>query len=83
LRGTTSRDFEEQITRLQPFLAENWTARVSQTSGNPVYEKPVVLILYRDDYRFLLDHIRPRRGVSVADFDRGARVSALPGEGQR
>jgi SAM-dependent methyltransferase len=69
LRGTTSRDFEEQITRLQPFLSENWTARVSQKSGNPVYEKPVVLVLYRDDYRFLLDHIRPRRGVSVADFD--------------
>jgi SAM-dependent methyltransferase len=69
LRGTTSRDFEEQITRLQPFLSENWTARVSKTSGNPVYEKPVVLVLYRDDYRFLLDHVRPRRGVSLADYD--------------
>src|SRR6185437_4591664 len=69
LQGTTSRDFEEQITRLQPFLSENWTARVSRTSGNPVYEKPVVLVLYRDDYRFLLDHVRPRRGVSVADYD--------------
>jgi SAM-dependent methyltransferase len=69
LRGTTSHDFEEQITRLQPFLSENWTARVSRTSGNPVYEKPVVLALYRDDYRFLLDHVRPRRGVSVADYD--------------
>ena len=69
LRGTTSRDFEEQITRLQPFLSDNWTARVSKTSGNPVYEKPVVLVLYRDDYRFLLDHVRPRRGVSVADYD--------------
>jgi hypothetical protein len=69
LQGTTSRAFEEQITRLQPFLSENWTARVSGTSGNPVYEKPVVLVLYRDDYRFLLDHVRPRRGVSVADYD--------------
>ena len=69
LRGTTSRDFEEQITRLQPFLSENWTARMSEASGNPVYEKPVVLVLYRDDYRFLLDHVRPRRGVSVADYD--------------
>ncbi len=69
LRGTTSHDFEEQITRLQPFLSENWTARVSPASGNPVYEKPVVLVLYRDDYRFLLDHVRPRRGVPVADYD--------------
>jgi hypothetical protein len=69
LRGTTSHDFEEQITRLQPFLSDNWTAKVSRTSGNPIYDKPVVLILYRDDYRFLLDHVRPRRGISVADYD--------------
>ena len=26
-------------------------------------------MLYRDDYRFLLDHVRPRRGVSVAEYD--------------
>jgi hypothetical protein len=34
-----------------------------------VYEKPVVLVIYRDDYRFLLDTIRPQRGVGRADYD--------------
>ena len=42
---------------------------MSQTTGNPVYEKPVVLILYRDDHKFLLDRVRPRRGLTQADYD--------------
>src|SRR6185369_1839202 len=33
------------------------------------YEKPVVLVIYRDDCKFLLDHVRPRRGLTRADFD--------------
>src|SRR5579875_1508290 len=69
LLGNTAHEFEEQITALQPFLAEHWRAKVSKTSGNPVYEKPVVLVLYRDDYKFLLDQVRPRRGVTRADYD--------------
>jgi SAM-dependent methyltransferase len=69
LRGTTSAEFEEQITDLQPFLAQHWRARISPKSGNPVYEKPVVLILYREDQRFLLDSVIPRRGAAQADFD--------------
>jgi hypothetical protein len=47
LTGDTARDFERQITELQPFLSEHWTARVSAKTGNPVYDKPVVLVLYR------------------------------------
>lgn len=69
LTGSTSREFEEQIGELQPFLAENWKARVSEKSGNPVYERPVVLVLYRDDHRFLLDPIIPHPGRAEANFD--------------
>jgi hypothetical protein len=69
LTGNTARDFEEQITALQPFLAENWRAGVSKTSGNPIYERPVVLVIYRDDHRFLLDSVIPRRGATRADYD--------------
>lgn len=69
LRGTTSAEFDEQITELQPFLAQHWRARISPKSGNPIYEKPVVLILYREDQRFLLDSVIPRRGAAQADFD--------------
>jgi SAM-dependent methyltransferase len=68
LLGSSAHDFEEQITALQPFLNENWRAKTG-ASGNPVYEKPVVLVIYRDDHRFLLDALRPRRGATRADFD--------------
>lgn len=68
LTGSTSHAFEEQITALQPFLAQNWTARISK-SGNPVYDRPVVLVIYREDQRFLLDQVIPKRGQTRADFD--------------
>ncbi len=68
LQGSTSHDFEEQITALQPFLADNWRAKAGK-SGNPIYEKPVVLVVYRDDHKFLLDPLRPRRGVTRGDYD--------------
>ena len=69
LSGSTAHEFEEQITGLAPFLAENWRAHVSPTSGNPVYERPAVLVIYREDHRFLLDRIIPRRGGAEADYD--------------
>jgi hypothetical protein len=69
LAGTTAHQFEDQITALAPFLAESWRAHVSPTSGNPVYERPAVLVIYRDDHRFLLDPIVPRRGGAKADYD--------------
>jgi SAM-dependent methyltransferase len=69
LSGSTSREFEEQIAELHPFLADNWKARVSDSSGNPVYERPVVLVLYREDHRFLLDPIIPHPGRAEANFD--------------
>ncbi|MCW5774328.1 MAG: hypothetical protein KIT16_21980 [Rhodospirillaceae bacterium] len=69
LTGTTSHHFEKQITELQPFLADNWKAKVSAKSGNPVYDKPVVLVIYRADHKFLLDNVKPRRGHAQADYD--------------
>lgn len=69
LRGNSAGEFDEQITELQSFLAANWRAKVSKTSGNPVYEKPIVLVIYREDCRFLLDSVLPRRGSVRADYD--------------
>jgi hypothetical protein len=69
LTGTTAHKFEEQITNLEGFLAENWKAGVSPKTGNPVYERPVVLVIYRDDHRFLLDPILPRPGGTQASYD--------------
>jgi SAM-dependent methyltransferase len=69
LAGTTAHEFEQQITALGPFLAENWRATASPTSGNPAYERPAVLVLYREDHRFLLDQVIPKRGGTRADYD--------------
>jgi hypothetical protein len=69
LSGATSSEFSEQIAGLEPFLAENWQARHSAKTGNPIYERPVVLVIYRDDFRFLLDDVIPRRGKVRADYD--------------
>jgi hypothetical protein len=69
LTGTTAHKFEEQITELESFLAENWKAGVSPKTGNPIYERPVVLVIYRDDHRFLLDPILPRPGGTQAAYD--------------
>jgi len=68
LTGNSSHEFEQQIVGLQSFLSENWQARVGK-HGNPVYEKPVALILYRDDHRFMLDSVIPKRDQPKANFD--------------
>ena len=69
LAGDSAHRFEAQITDLEPFLAENWKAGVSRKTGNPVYERPVVLVLYREDHKFLLDPILPRPGGTMASYD--------------
>ena len=69
LTGSTSHEFSEQIAALEPFLARNWQAKANPKSGNPMYEQPVALVLYRDDYRFLLNDVIPKRGAGRADYD--------------
>jgi len=41
---------------------------VSAKSGNPIYERPVILDLSQRS-RFLLDQIVPKPGGTVADYD--------------
>ncbi|HEY4690371.1 MAG TPA: hypothetical protein VIK33_13730 [Anaerolineae bacterium] len=69
LTGTTGHEFEEQITALGPFLSKNWRATAHPATGNPIYQRPAVLVIYRDDHRFLLDGLIPRRGGTQADYD--------------
>lgn len=68
LTGNSAHEFEQQIVALQEFLSENWQARAGK-HGNPVYERPVALVLYRDDHRFLLDAAIPKRESPQANFD--------------
>jgi hypothetical protein len=69
LRGDSSAEFDDQITDLQHWLADNWRASVSKKTGNPVYDRPAVLVLYREDCQFLLDSVIPRPGAVKADYD--------------
>jgi hypothetical protein len=69
LTGNSAHRFEEQIGDLEPFLADSWKARVSPKSGNPIYERPAILVIYREDHRFLLDPLIPRPGGTMADYD--------------
>ena len=68
LQGNTGHSFERQISALEPFLGQNWTARVSP-GGHSTYERPVVLVIYRDDHKFLLEPIVPRQGQTPANYD--------------
>jgi hypothetical protein len=69
LEGSTAHEFEAQIEEQRDFLSENWGAHASVKTGNPLYDRPVVMVIYREDYRFLLDDVIPRRGAQRADYD--------------
>jgi hypothetical protein len=69
LTGSTSYEFEKQITELQPLLSEGWQVRASEKTGNPLYNRPSVLVLYREDHKVLLDQIIPRPGQARGNYD--------------
>lgn len=69
LKGSTTAEFERQIQDLLGFLAENWTTKVHPETGRLVPETPIVLTLYREDCRFVLDRVIPQRDNPVADYD--------------
>ena len=69
LTGGTAHEFDEQISSLDDFLVDNWQAKHSTRTGNPIYERPSVLVIYREDYRFLMDGVIPKPGPQKADFD--------------
>ena len=69
LSGASSHEFDEQIKALQPVVADGWRTRLSETSGNPVYVVPSVLVLYRQDRRFMLESVIPRPGREPLAYD--------------
>jgi hypothetical protein len=69
LAGDSAHEFHEQIKNLQPALSEGWQVRASEKTGNPLYVRPSVMVLYREDHKFLLDQVIPRPGQNRADYD--------------
>ncbi len=69
LRGTTSHEFDEQILGLQPQLSEGWRSRASKKTGNPIYLRPSVMVIYREDQAFSMKSFIPNRGGINAAYD--------------
>jgi hypothetical protein len=60
LGGTTGYEFGTQISELEHLLEAGWQTRTSETTGNQVYAKPSVIVLYRKDRAFALHDVIPR-----------------------
>jgi hypothetical protein len=69
LTGNTADEYSERIEELGPTLDHGWQTKPSPKSGNPVYVRPSVLIIYREDQRFLLDAVIPKPGRTFEDYD--------------
>lgn len=62
LEGTSAHGFGEQLRALDEDLVDGWQVKASKVTGNPLYVRPTVMVIYRDDQRFLMDDVIPRRG---------------------
>ena len=69
LRGTSSHEYEEQIEALGDMLTHGWQTKPSPKTGNPVYQRPSVVVLYREDHKFLLDSVIPKPGRIFESYD--------------
>ena len=69
LDGGSAYEYGQQLGSMDEFLVDGWQARASEKSGNPLYVKPSVLVMYRKDQRFLLDAVIPRPGDNLAEYD--------------
>jgi len=69
LTGDSAHQYAEQIEELAATLGHGWETKPSPSSGNPVYVRPSVLTLYREDQRFLLDSVVPKPGRTFEDYD--------------
>ena len=69
LTGDSAHQYAERIEELGATLANGWETKPSPTSGNPIYVRPSVLTIYRDDQRFLLDAVIPKPGRTFEDYD--------------
>ena len=78
LDGTTSYEFQQQVGQLENVLAEGWQTVTSPKTGNPVYDKPSVLVLYRNDRAFSLDDLIPRNIGGPQDFKYDLVLAAQP-----
>lgn len=59
LEGTSAADFDDEIRSLLPSISEDWRVSADPETGNPKYEQPTVLVIYRRDREFILRPVIP------------------------
>lgn len=69
LSGESAYEYGDQIEALEPLIADGWQTQSSTKTGNPVYVRPSVLVIYREDHKFLLDPVIPRPGHTQGNYD--------------
>src|SRR6185436_3433081 len=69
LTGHSAHEYEEQIEALAPALSHGWQTKPSPLTGNPIFVRPSVLVIYRDDHQFLLHNVLPKPGLTLGDYD--------------
>ncbi len=88
LTGNSAFEYMEQIEELGPLLADGWQTKTSPATGNPVYQRPSVLVIYREDHT-LLDAASPSRAgpsntmISSLPRSRGARTHLSRTQGSK
>jgi len=69
LLGQCAHEYSKQIEDLSAMLAHGWETKPSPKTGNPVYVRPSVLVIYREDQRFALDAVIPKPGRTFESYD--------------
>jgi len=69
LEGETSWEFATQIRDLDDLLAADWQVNTSEKTGNPVYDHPSVVVIYRKDREFGLRPLIPVPGEAAGEFE--------------
>jgi len=77
LQGNSAHRFEQPNHRSGAVSGAELESRRQRRTGNPVYERPIVLVIYREDHRFLLDPIIPEAGRHHRQLRSGHRLAAV------
>ncbi|NNC80372.1 MAG: hypothetical protein HKN94_09505 [Acidimicrobiales bacterium] len=69
LDGDDSHSYGEQLRAMDDFMVQNWAVKRSETTGNPIYETPAAMVIYRKDQKFALNQVIPSPKEHRADYD--------------
>jgi hypothetical protein len=69
LEGSTSYGYKEQLESLHDMFADGWATGTSKKTGNPLFKRPSVVVIYREDQQILLDAVIPRPGLQNWQYD--------------